>query len=431
MISKQTLASIRAIRKSFQEARPFKHVCIDKFLESEIANRLLDEFPPFEDCNALNEFGKRGGKAVNTDLNSIGPSYRRLLKYISSQKFLTLMADMLGMPDLLFDPQMYGGGTHENLEGQELDPHVDFNFDQVHGLHRRVNLLIYLNKEWDTSWGGAIELHSDPWDWESDNVETFNCNFNRCVIFETNERSWHGFREIRLPEGKKNISRKCISIYLYSKTRPEDEIAPPHGTFYAQRPLPREIIAGRVLTDDDIRSIKKLLRKRDEWIRFYQRQELTSSAQREASGRYIASLVAAIRVPTQGYVSQVAGSAGFYADGWVAPCADIMFDVHRPVVKVRVEAWLPENVAGKQVSIAIDRRDVSIMEMQSGQLASVDIDVHNRVGGTCRLSFTSKSLLAEEQGSDTRALSFVLVSIAFEHADSNQKSRRPEPCFAE
>ena len=63
------------------------------------------------------------------------------------------MSRLSGIPDLLLDPKMFGGGTHENRHGQELDPHIDFNYAEEHGLHRRLNLIVYLNKDWKTRMG--------------------------------------------------------------------------------------------------------------------------------------------------------------------------------------------------------------------------------------------------------------------------------------
>lgn len=290
MISKEVLARSAALRQEYQSAKPFRHLCIEDFLEPALAEQLLEEFPPFDPAYARNEMGEVGGKAVHTDLAAIGPAYKAFYDYMRSPAFLDAMSAMLGIPDLLFDPHMYGGGTHENRDGQELDPHIDFNYDPVRKWHRRLNLLIYLNTEWDLAWGGGIELHSDPRDWEHDQVKAFNCEFNRAVVFETNEHSWHGFRRIRLPEGKKKLSRKCISVYLYTKTRPREEVAPPHGTFYVQRPLPAQMAPGHVLTAADVEELTRLLKNRDGWIRLYQRRELELGRERASVGAFLASM---------------------------------------------------------------------------------------------------------------------------------------------
>jgi 2-oxoglutarate-Fe(II)-dependent oxygenase superfamily protein len=300
VIASGILARSDELRESYQSAKPFRHLCLDGFLEPGMAERLREEFPAFDPARALNEMGVVGGKAVHTDLASLGPAYRGFYRYMRSPGFLGAMSRMLGIPDLLFDPAMYGGGTHENLDGQELDPHIDFNYDPVRKWHRRLNLLVYLNQEWELEWGGGIELHSDPRDWEHDQIKTFNCVFNRGVIFETNEHSWHGFTRIRLPEGKRALSRKCISVYLYTKTRPADEVAPPHGTFYVQRPLPKHIVPGRALTAEDLADIKRLLVVRDGWIKQYQRRELEL-------GRERASVAAFLRIMSARVLRRVTG----------------------------------------------------------------------------------------------------------------------------
>ena len=304
MISREILARSAAIRQSYETAKPFRHVCIEGFLEASVAERLLAEFPPFDVKHAKSEMGKTGGKAVVTDLPSIGPAYKEFYDYMRSRRFLDAVSGMLGIPDLLFDPAMYGGGTHENLNGQELDPHIDFNYDPVRRLHRRLNLLVYLNKEWDPVWGGGIELHSNPRDWEHDEVKTFNCSFNRGVIFETNEHSWHGFPRIELPEGKRHLSRKCISVYLYTRKRTKSEIAPPHGTFYVQRPLPAKMAPGHTLTRDDVDEIKRLLIFRDGWIRQYQERELELGRERASILVYMGVLLGKLGRRILGYLKR-------------------------------------------------------------------------------------------------------------------------------
>lgn len=227
MIAKEVMNRLPELRERFRTAKPFKHICVDEFFEPAAAEALLRDFPSFDPRKAVNEFGEVGGKASVPTLREISPFYAEVYRYITSPEFLQAMSEMTGIPDLLPDPRMFGGGTHENRHNQDLAPHVDFNFEPGHGLHRRVNLILYLNKGWREEWGGAIELHSNPRDPGNNEISAFNCIFNRAVLFETNEISWHAFPKIVLPEDQRDNSRKSLSIYLYTKDRPAEEIAPP------------------------------------------------------------------------------------------------------------------------------------------------------------------------------------------------------------
>ena len=202
------------------------------------------------------------------------------------------MSRISGIADLILDPRMYGGGTHENLHGQELDPHVDFNYDEAQQLHRRLNVIVYLNKGWQPEWGGAIEVHSNPRDPAKNQIRGFDPIFNRCVMFETNEISWHGFPKITLPPDKRDLSRKSISIYLYTKTRPAEEIAPVHGTFYVQRPLPDRFREGMTLAAEDVAELKDLLWRRDIWVEHYQKLELEKNREIDGKSRDVLTMMA-------------------------------------------------------------------------------------------------------------------------------------------
>lgn len=271
MIQPAILEDAARIREAFRQAKPFRHVMVDDFLEPAIAESMLSDFPRFDERKALNEHGEVGRKAVVETVRELGPSYRALYAYINSKPFLAAMTELTGIPGLIADDTLFGGGTHENLEGQGLDVHVDFNIDERRMLHRRVNLLIYLNKEWEEAWGGAIELHSNPWYPEADEVRSFLPLFNRALIFETNEYSWHGFKRISLPEDRRHLSRKSFSIYLYTRDRPAEEIAAPHTTFYVPQPLPDTMTAGVPLSERDAQEIRIAIQSRDGLIRMYQK----------------------------------------------------------------------------------------------------------------------------------------------------------------
>jgi hypothetical protein len=279
MISPAVIVRAASHRQAFATAQPFRHLCIDDFFTAEAAAASLNDFPPFDREYARNEFGEYGGKAVINNIAGISPFYARLYDYLMSPGFLGAMSAITGIDNLHGDPTLYGGGTHENVNGQALDVHVDFNFQIEGGFHRRANLLLYLNREWDPAWGGAIELHSDPRRPEHDAFEQFNVTFNRAVIFETNERSWHGFRTIDLPQDRLHLSRKCLSIYLYTPDRPPEEIVGPHSTFYVQWPFPARFAVGRSLSTEDVAELRTGYARRDQQIAMYERVEERLSAE--------------------------------------------------------------------------------------------------------------------------------------------------------
>ncbi len=269
-----------ALRQQFQRAQPFPHLVVDHFLAPDFCQRLLEEFPGFDQKRALNEFGEVGRKAVQEKLTQIGPAYRQFDDLLRSAEFLAFLSSMTGFPDLLYDPEYVGGGTHENLEGQDLDVHVDFNLHPRAHTHRRLNLILFLNPEWHEEWGGCLQLHRNPWVPEGeDQIVSIVPLLNRMAVFETSEVSWHGFRRIQLPDGKKTLSRRSIAVYFYTKERPTEQVAPSHATIYVPRQLPEQIRAGHTLTAEDEQTIRDLLSRRDTQIRFlYEREKEFSEA---------------------------------------------------------------------------------------------------------------------------------------------------------
>ena len=266
-------------RQEFDSAAPFRHVIIDGFLTEDTCRELMSEFPSFDREHARNEMGDVGGKAVFQNLPELGQACARLDAMLRSPHFLEFVGQITGIPGLIYDPKYVGGGTHENLHGQELDPHVDFNYHPNTQLHRRLNLIIFLNPEWREEWGGALEFHVNPWlPPEEDPVKTVVPIANRCVIFETTENSWHGFKRIHLPDDKKHLSRRSIAVYYYTTDRPATELAPDHSTVYVPRPLSAHIRAGHTLTEEDVAAVKNLIARRDGQIRFLYEREKESSA---------------------------------------------------------------------------------------------------------------------------------------------------------
>jgi hypothetical protein len=248
----------------FAANAPFPHIVLDDFLTERAARRLLDGFPAFERGNFTGDDGRPGPKSTHAALPKLGAPYAELDRVIQSAEFLQFMSRLTRIEGLLYDPFYLGGGTHENRDGASLDPHVDFNYHPSERWHRRLNLLLYLNPEWRAEWGGCLQLFADPRHDAAPAVSVPPA-FNRCVIFETSERSWHGVDRIALPAGQP-LSRKSIALYFYTRDRPAAEIAERHTTLYVHPPLPERFTAGRVLTADDVEELRASIERRDRYI---------------------------------------------------------------------------------------------------------------------------------------------------------------------
>lgn len=277
LVSQAARWNVEQWANEFAEARPFRHVVIDGFLESGFCEWLMQEFPIFEAASAVNELGEVGRKSVVSDVARIGPAYREFDRLMRDREFLDWIGTIAGMSNLLYDPEYIGGGTHENLDGQELDTHVDFNYHPRRHWHRRLNLIVFLNAEWEETWGGCLELIRDAWQPYTTERRVVVPVANRAVLFETTEASWHGFNRIRLPAERQHLSRQSLAVYFYTKERPAEETAPSHGTVYVPRALPARVRAGYTLTQEDVDELAMLVERRNAQIRFLYERELEIS----------------------------------------------------------------------------------------------------------------------------------------------------------
>lgn len=224
---------IEALRRQFDEAEPYRHLCIDDFLDRDFALEVAAEYPDFETAlergfsfNYVNE----RKKVQVTDSSKFPPAVQRLHEAISSQEFRDQLSIVTGIPNLLADPTLIGGGMHVTGPHGRLDVHVDFNYVEDRKLHRRLNILIYLNPEWHTDWGGEVEL----WDREVKRCYVqLKPRLGRCVIFETSDISFHGVTAATCPEG---FARKSFAAYYYTREAPPRWDGQAHSTIFRARP---------------------------------------------------------------------------------------------------------------------------------------------------------------------------------------------------
>ena len=231
-----------ALRERVRTAKPVPFFSIDDFLETASAERVLDAYPSFEEAekigrsfNAVNE----KGKIQVTDSTKFADPVAELNKELASPEFLDLMSYVFDIPNLLADEQLIGGGIHQTGPRGHLDVHVDFNYLGDRQLHRRLNILVYFNKDWEPDWGGNIEL----WDKDVKVCEqSLSPIFNRCVVFETNEVSFHGVTAVKCPQGR---ARRSFAAYYYTKEAPAHWTGEAHSTIFKARP--DELVKGNVL----------------------------------------------------------------------------------------------------------------------------------------------------------------------------------------
>jgi hypothetical protein len=201
------------LHERYQQARPFPHIVLDDFLPPAVLEQCLNTFP--RNAGAEGSTFDRDQERWKTQYNpdELPPWTRNLFYTFNSRPFIQLLQNITGIRGLIPDPYFLGAGFHEIGQGGHLSVHADFNHHKPMDLERRINVLIYLNKDWKTEYGGSLELWSEGM---RQCVQKVTPEFNRCVIFNTTSESWHGNPDpIDHPDG---ITRRSIALYYYTST---------------------------------------------------------------------------------------------------------------------------------------------------------------------------------------------------------------------
>lgn len=205
----------------YQKSPPFPNIYFDDFFKPDFLHNILEEFPDLEKLKEKIHFqNPNENKLATKGEYKFGPKTKQLVHYLNSQPFLEFLQKLTGIKETLIpDPYFAGGGYHEIKPGGFLKLHVDFHSHKQMGLSRRINLLVYLNEDWEESFGGHFEL------WERDmskSVVKILPLFNRVAIFSTTGDSWHGHPDkLACPPDR---SRKSLALYYYTNGRPDSEL---------------------------------------------------------------------------------------------------------------------------------------------------------------------------------------------------------------
>lgn len=197
---------------AYQAASPFPHTVIDDFLPPQVLETCLRLFPERDKAAEAFDRDQERYKA-SFDPDTMSAELRALFYSFNSRPFINVLQNITGIKGLIPDPYFLGAGFHELTTGGHLSIHADFNYHKPMHLERRINVLIYLNKDWKDEYGGQLELWNDDM---TEKVRSVVPLFNRCVIFNTTSNSMHGNpNPVNHPDGR---PRRSIALYYYTAT---------------------------------------------------------------------------------------------------------------------------------------------------------------------------------------------------------------------
>lgn len=219
------------LNEQYVNADPYPHIILENFLNENTLGKVVRAFPPVTDERWIHYIHYNEKKHGLTKFGAFPEVIRQVISTLNSDEFVHGLSLITGIPGLKADPTLDGGGLHQSKPGGFLNIHSDFtSHPHKPQWRRRVNVLVYLNENWAEEYGGNLEL----WDRQMNScVRSVSPLFNRCVIFSTDETSFHGHpHPLNCPEG---MTRKSIALYYYSeeaghitsratryKARPED-----------------------------------------------------------------------------------------------------------------------------------------------------------------------------------------------------------------
>ena len=221
---------LSTLRRQFRENQPYPHVHLKEFLDVDVAAEIAGEFPDMA-TDAWTRYKHPNENKLGLAKRSLFPPLLgEVVDELNSEAFLRWLSQLTGIPGLVSDDMLEGGGLHQSGTGGFLNVHTDFSNHHYHKHWRRqVNLILYLNPDWQPQWGGALEL------WDRDMrrcVVKVPPLFNEALIFRTDKISYHGFPDpLSCPERE---SRKSLALYYY--TIESDEGGKARSTNYRPRP---------------------------------------------------------------------------------------------------------------------------------------------------------------------------------------------------
>ena len=238
---------IKKLKNSTVVSDPFDHIIIDDFFDLEYAKYIESFFPEYESDVWHVYSNKIEQKKTCNSWNLFAPPLYKLFHFLNSDSFVNPLSALFDVK-LCSDPGLHGGGLHIHSSGGNLNPHFDSSIHPKIGLQRKINIIIYLSSDagLDISNEGALGLWSGDSSSPNELVKSVKPVFNRAVIFDTTQNSWHGM--VTPLSQDADYCRKSLAAY-YLKT-PDDDAPKRTRAFFAPRDNQK--------SDDDVLDLIKL-----------------------------------------------------------------------------------------------------------------------------------------------------------------------------
>lgn len=218
---------------AYVNAEPFPNTYFDDFFNPDVLKKVLEEFP---DLTKNPDYQYKDQNQVKLAANSeerFGEVTKEIMHFLNSEPFLNFLSALTGIENLIPDPYFLGGGYHQILPGGYLKVHVDFNKHPRNKLDRRLNVLVYLNEDWEEEYGGHFQLFDTSM--KECKVKILP-KFNRLALFTTSHISYHGHPDpLTCPPGR---SRRSLAVYYYTNGRDDhsEQAGMDHTTIFKYRP---------------------------------------------------------------------------------------------------------------------------------------------------------------------------------------------------
>lgn len=222
----QKFGNTELLNQQYNSTAPYPYIILDNFLPQDLALRLEAECVSLDDGD-WKKFDRNGSAMSEFNDLSQAPAAYDLVSAVHGQQLTEWLSKVTGITGIIPDPHLMGAGYSRIYRGETLKSHTDFNWNERLKLHRAVNLIIYLNSNWQSEYNGSLELR----DFENKEVVAeIEPVFNRCVIWPYHKLGFHGMsKPVLCPD---DVSRNTFRFFFYTSNSQHLADDPPHRSQY-------------------------------------------------------------------------------------------------------------------------------------------------------------------------------------------------------